>query len=89
MDGHDILMVQPGHGARLAQEALGKGGISRQMFVDDLDGDDSIECPIQGFVNDTHPALRKYFLDDVLAGRLGRSSNISWEKGTGRRDVVA
>ena len=67
MEGADVGMAQSGDGAGLALETIPALGIFGEVFGEDLDGDDSIQSRITGFVDFTHPARAQWREDFVGA----------------------
>ena len=56
VDGEDVRVLEPGHEAGLAEEALGEGRVGRDRVVDDLDGDRAVEGLVLGPPDFRHPA---------------------------------
>ena len=48
VDGEDVRVLEPGHEARLAEEALREGRVGGDRVVDDLDGDGAVESLVLG-----------------------------------------
>ena len=66
VDGHDVLMVQVGRGARLSPEPFDEARVTREVPVQDLDRDRAFEHGVPGPVDLAHPA-RGDTIDDVVA----------------------
>jgi hypothetical protein len=65
--GGDVRVTQPGGGAGLLGEALDKARILGDVGTQQLEGDDSVQRGIAGFVDGGKAALADLFDDLVLA----------------------
>ena len=64
--GDDVGMVQRRSRLRFLHEALFAFGVSDLLRGQDFDGDKAVKVSVTGFVDDTHPALTKFFEDAVV-----------------------
>jgi len=84
----DIVVLEPGHRAGLSEKPFREGGITAQMGMNLLDGDDAMEGTVQRFVNDAHPPPGDFLLNLVFSGKdIGchRSNRYRWhDQGLGR-----
>ena len=63
----DIGVIEPGHNASFALEALHEIGIGGQVLEEDLDGDFAVEAFLKAFVDLTHAACAELLQKFVLA----------------------
>jgi hypothetical protein len=68
MDGDDVRVREPGGGARLAHEAVARGGGAGEGRREHLEGDVAVELHVAREVDDAHPAAAELALEGVLAG---------------------
>ena len=66
IDADDIRMVQPGQGAGLAGEALGKGRVAADLRRQNLYGDQAVQVLLPGFIDRAHAAAAEQFEDFQL-----------------------
>ena len=77
MDGADVGVVQRRSGAGFAAEAFESLGIVGGIVREKLEGDETAEESVFGFVDHTHPAAAEQFQNAIVGdgladhGRLG------------------
>ena len=69
VDGDDIVVLQPGHRAGFPEKPFRERGVAAQVGMDLLDGDDTVQRAVTGFVDDTHPAAGDFIEDLIFPGK--------------------
>ena len=73
VDRHDVGVVQPGRGPRLAAEPLQAPGVAGDRVGQDLQGDVPAQRQLLGLVDDAHAAAADLAEDAVVADPLRRA----------------
>ena len=60
MDGDDVRVVELGHGAGLAAEAVHEGGVHADLQREELDGDEAVERDLPGLEDRAHAAAPEH-----------------------------
>jgi hypothetical protein len=63
---HDVGMLQPGHQARFALEALDEIGVDRQLRVEHFDRHLALQRQVGSAVDRAEPALAQNFMQLIL-----------------------
>ncbi len=67
LDVHDVVVAQAGRRIRFAQEALDRGGLQREVRLEDLERDELAAGATARPIDDTHPAAADLAFDHEIA----------------------